>query len=303
MQRSMAVAVSATFLMIGSVTRGGDKPELPDRVYFGVGQRIYAFDHAFATSADCDELHVSQAVFPGGGVARGFAFSAAPSAVEMVYLGTTPAEIQRATGRGLDEVRIWAPIVTHRFCRSDQGIVIDQETPFDHVIYRFPSDHSIVGIEVNGRVGPIGSRWIDGATYGQALAGLQWAAAEIDKRFAWPEPAPSSAGCAWPCMKCAGLGMGLLPGGTATLVVGCGAAAPTLGGSCVAAAVAYSAGVATVIDACLECSECLGKNKGGTKKGGTSGIGDCPQGFHPCCNVGVCCNDVNPPACCTPSCD
>jgi hypothetical protein len=147
----------------------------------------------------------------------------------------------------------------------------------------------------------------DPVSYRNALWGLLWASELVDRHYRWPDPSTLDQSCAWPCYMCGFSSVSLVIGGTAVLTAGCGGAPVTIGASCIAAGMAYMSLAHGTFNACLNCCVCLGScippGGGGTDPGdppddpGQSPT-ECPAGYHDCCNVHLCCSDLDPPESC-----
>ena len=88
-----------------------------------------------------------------------------------------------------------------------------------------------------------------------------------------------------------------------TIIGACGAAVGTAGAMtpvCVGALVGHIGSNVVMLASCATCVDCLDTGPPGDGGGGGSGndpSGECPAGYHECCNNN-CCSDDNPPAGC-----
>jgi len=307
--------------------------ELPQGVYVEIGGEIFHVDFtsvianraAVASGSGSFTISVKKAVLADSDGGPAFVLSDVPSSAEVRLLGA-----DLAAGRFRD-IRAWSEIIAWSVFRTPWMTTTALEVGRDRlsmsipqsVIDGRPAEGETVDVQVNRFVAsldpdrhyrsvtrllrglppgdrddlllPLAGQFVDGARFVNAYIGFELIAHRMLSTDS------SETGCLAPCVTCVTSGIA----SAASLVAIASACAATIGSAgimapaCAAALLAHLGANLSAVSFCAMCVDCLNTDPPGGGGGGGSSdpSGECPAGYHECCN-NQCCSDANPPADC-----
>lgn len=275
-------------------------------------------------------VSVKKAVLPDSRGGAAFVLGETPSAADVRILGPDLSEAAMLTGTDPQQVQAWSELIswtmfrTLGFTRTSftvgadslsmlvpqsvmdgkprQGDTIDLElngfvvplepNRFDAFL---PGPGGVPALDAEELLSPLVEQFVDSGAFLNSYVGFALIAERIFSTY------NNQNGCAAACMGCAG-SMLLSVASFLAIVGACGAAVGTAGAmalACAAAVFGHIGSNAVMLSSCASCGDCVspGPPGGGGGGGGNDPSGECPAGYHDCCN-NSCCSDENPPAGC-----
>jgi len=261
-----------------------------------------------------------------------FVLGDAPSMRDVRLLGSDPKRAASVTGIDLEAVRVWREVIAWTVTKSPSLTTTSFEVGLDRLSLSVPQSvidgnplaGDTVDVTLNSFVVPLPperyyrsvtdllrgvppadeddlllhlvGQFVDSGAFLNSYVGFELIAEKIFSTHAGGD------GCVGPCMTC--VASGLMSVASFFAVVGSCAAAVGSGGLigpvCAAALLAHIGTNLTTISFCGICVDCLNPDPpggGGGGGGGDGPSGECPAGYHECCN-NQCCSNDNPPASC-----
>jgi hypothetical protein len=303
--------------------------DVPESAYVAIGGDMFHVDFrsvlanrsAVAAGSGTFSISVRKAVVAGAAAGRAFDLGRAPTVEDV-----RPMQIDSNRARG---VRAWREVISWSLTRTPYVSTSTYEVGPDRlslsipqsVIDGYPLEEDTVDVEVNGVVSrirpdryyrsvtdllrgvpseeeddpllPVAGQFVDGGSFVNAYIAFGLISARLISPHADEED------CSEPCLTCLISSASSVASflAVATACAATGASAGLVGPVCAAALLAHMASNLATLSACGYCGHCLGSGGGGGGGGGDDPSGECPAGFHECCE-NQCCSDEDPPTSC-----